>query len=116
MWGKSAIVVLAAFVVFLGYQWGGVYFQQWRIEAVFEALAEDSDAQRKDKLSLQRLIERRLQLNDVASDVVKQLQVARSKTERGYSVRLEYSIRKPFIGPLDGVIDFENTVTVQGAR
>ncbi|MGM0553741.1 MAG: DUF4845 domain-containing protein [Pseudomonadota bacterium] len=100
-----ALIFLALLVVTFVVRMGTQYTQYMTVRSILQDVAEQPGAAEKSERELWRDISRRFQINSVY-DGIEEENFERLEDGR---VRLEYEVRRPFLGNVDLVARFSRT-------
>lgn len=116
--GWLLVIVFGGIFVYAGIILVPVYLKGYSVATSLNSLTTDSEARGKSVGELQRLLIKRLDINLVDNNLVRQMQDDISITRSdngGYSVEIDYEPRVKFIGNLYFVVVFDKTVNVPGS-
>jgi type II secretory pathway pseudopilin PulG len=104
--GMLVLLSLVGIVAFAGVQIVPSFMQNWVVQrAMAHALTAGADATDAD---IRQKFQTNLKTNDV--EVVTGRDMVIDRTSAGLRLSVVYSVRKPFIGPVGFIIDFESSV------
>ena len=96
------------------------YYEAFGVKTSMNGLAEESEIGSMSKTSLWRAMEKRLDINGVQTQRVRELredfEVSYDKESKQRLIRLAYEWRTPLFGNLHAVLTFDNPIYVKRAK
>lgn len=111
--GVLLILVLVGVVALAVIKLVPVYMEHFAVTSSLESLQEDPGDGPLTPRTLEKLLMRRLSIND--ADGVKREHVEVEKIDGGHQVTVKYERRVPFVSNIDFVVSFEDQAEV-GSR
>lgn len=104
--GTLALLALVGLVVLAGIQIVPAFLQNWVVQrAMTHAMTAGMDASDGD---IRQKFQTDLKSNNIDGVTGRDLVIERSSA--GLQLTVVYSVRKPFLGPVDFIMDFESSV------
>ena len=100
-----AVVVLVAFIAFLALKLIPVYLEYFSVVSSVNSLEEDPDLGQKSRATIQDLLKRRFEINDVSR--VKAENITITRVDNKTIVDVKYEARVSVIGNIDLIATFE---------
>lgn len=100
-----AVIILVAFIAFLALKLIPVYLEYFSVVSSVNSLEEDPDLGSKSEATVQELLKRRFEINDVKRVKPENVKVTRSGHRT--TVEVKYEARVTLIGNIDLIASFE---------
>jgi predicted membrane protein len=107
----AAALALLAFFVLIAITLFPVYMENFSVSSHVARLANDPRAKEMTKQELRKSLIKKLGIDDVKN--VAREDIIISEISGGYSIEVDYEVRKPFLGNVDLVIYFTETAEVK---
>lgn len=110
------VLVVAGFFVYVGMKLFPMYQEFYAVRTAMKSLAREPGIASMQPASIQSLFFKRLYIN--YSDNVKPSNVKFDRRHSGWSLHVNYEVRRPLIGNLDvvGTFDATQDLTASGAE
>lgn len=105
-------LVLLAFFVLIAVTVWPVYMENFNVNSHLERLENDSKVKSMTKTELLLTIQKRLGIDDVKSVEAEDITIT-GEPGSGYTVEVDYEVRKEFLGNVDLVIYFNRSVSIK---
>lgn len=105
MLGLLLVVGLLAFVLLVGLRLMPVYLENFKVEDVLESLHQEGQLTQKSTRDIQRLILKRLEINDVHNVSKEHIDIQKKRGQ--VIVNIQYEVRTSLFGNLDIVARFD---------
>jgi type II secretory pathway component PulJ len=105
------LIVLAIFAVLIMNLFP-VYREAFSVESAMKSVAQQPNAQNMSVGELQRMLQKRFDIDYVDNVSAKQLTLVRDRA--GNQLQMTYEVRKPLVYNLDFVAMFDYTVPIEG--
>ncbi|HFD92415.1 MAG TPA: DUF4845 domain-containing protein [Gammaproteobacteria bacterium] len=111
--GFIFILLILGFFVALGLKLVPVYLEYYNVTTSLQSLEKENSADLSSRSEIKSLLKKRLQINDVTS--VSDQDISIEKKVDGTLVTVEYEVRKNFLGNVDIVVTFKDSVELAGS-
>lgn len=110
------VLVVVGFFLYVGMKLFPMYQENYAVRSAMKSLANEPGIGQMQPANIQALLFKRLYIN--YSDNVKPANVKFDRKENGWTLRVNYEVRRPLIGNLDVVGKFDATqdLTRSGAE
>jgi len=102
------ILALTLFLALLGMKLVPTYMENYSIRSVLNSLEREPRFKENDPRRMRKLIQRRLKINSVYDMDPKNIKI--KKTREKVTIRIVYSVRKPMVGNISVIMDFDDQV------
>ncbi len=114
--GGALITVLLCLVVFgsigfAGLKLAPVYIENFGVKSSLESMENDGSLHGKSKMELERMLNKRLQINDVTR--VEKSDVTIKTKPRETTIRVAYEVLIPLMSNLDFLVTFDDSVVLR---
>ena len=109
--GWLLILSLIGFFVLLGLRLFPIYSNHFKIQGIVESLLEEKNLYSMQKTELLRIINKRLNINFAEGFKSEHLSIKLTKSG-SKEIRIKYEDRRPILGNLDVVAQFDDYVVV----
>lgn len=106
--GWVIVLGLIAFFSLLAIRLVPVYMDNYKVQGTLNSLKEEPYITQKPPEEIRRLIERRLDINDVQTVQAKDFKITRQSAHM--TIGTEYEVRRPFLGNVSLLVKFHNQV------
>ncbi len=112
--GLSFLLLLAliGFFALLAIKLFPIYLEHYNVTSSLKSLQSEAWEEPLSKKEIKSLLMRRFQINDIAHVGKEQIKVKSQNS--GKLVSIAYEVRKPFIGNIDLVVSFSDSLELQG--
>ncbi len=111
--GFIFILLILAFFVALGLKLVPVYLEYYNVTTSLQSLVKEDSSELSSSQDIKALLNKRLGINDVTS--VSDQNIAIEKAGDNTLVTVEYEVRKNFLGNVDIVVTFKDSVELAGS-
>ncbi|HFQ91718.1 MAG TPA: DUF4845 domain-containing protein [Chromatiales bacterium] len=111
--GFIFILLILAFFVALGLKLVPVYLEYYNVTTSLQSLAKEDSSELSSSQDIKALLNKRLGINDVTS--VSDQNITIGKEGDNTLVTVEYEVRKNFLGNVDIVVTFKDSVELAGS-
>lgn len=111
--GFIFILLVLGFFVALGLKLVPVYLEYYNVTTSLQSLKEEDDSELSSGQNIKTLLKKRLQINDVTHVTDKDIVI--EKQVNGTLVTVAYEVRKNFMGNVDIVVSFKDSVELAGS-
>ena len=110
--GFLMVMVVVAGIAIIAMNLVPVYSESFSVKRAMEDLAAEPGVENKDLVQLQKMLQKRFDIDYVESVIAKEAKLVRDKGKN--QLVLNYEVRKPLVYNLDFVAKFDNTVDLGG--
>ena len=110
--GFLVVLAVVGFAAYVGMKLFPMYQEYYSVRSAMKGLANEPGVADMDPAKVQDLFFRRLYIN--YSENVKPQNVKFERMEGGWKMRVNYEVRRPLVGNLDIVGNFENSQDLTG--
>ncbi|MFQ5488406.1 MAG: DUF4845 domain-containing protein [Gammaproteobacteria bacterium] len=110
--GFLLLLVLIGFFALLAIRLFPIYLEHYNVTASLKSLQSEAQQAPLSRKEVKDLLLRRFQINDISHLGKEQIKV--ESRNRGKLVTIAYEVRKPFIGNIDLVVSFKDSLELQG--
>ena len=89
-----------------------IYMQSYTVDSSVKSLAEIADIREKEEGEIVSLLQTRLDINNVK--IVKAAEAEFAYEEGVATIKLEYEVRRPYMGNIDAVLKFKHSAELGG--
>jgi hypothetical protein len=108
--GWLLVLAIAGFFAAISLTLIPIYLEHYSIKHVLAQFENDRDLAKKSNGEIRTLMKRRLKINGVYDfDVNKNLIIKRNAGKA--TVQVKYEVREPFVGNVDVVVHFDESIT-----
>ncbi len=111
--GFIFILLILGFFVALGLKLVPVYLEYYNVTTSLQSLEKEDSAALSGSEEIKTLLKKRLEINDVTHVTDKDISI--EKKVNGAIVTVEYEVRKNFMGNVDIVVSFKDSVELAGS-
>ncbi|MBV1881427.1 MAG: DUF4845 domain-containing protein [Pseudomonadales bacterium] len=109
-WAILTIILMVGGYAIIFFNFFPIYMDHFAIKRVLSNLEEEVDTLKKTKKEIKITIMKRMNMNSVTTMQQKDIKI--SKKRGILTVRIEYEVRAPLVGDIDGVVHFNDSIEV----
>jgi hypothetical protein len=106
------VLIVVGFFLYVGMKLFPMYQENYAVRSAMKSLANEPGIGSMQPANIQKLLFKRLYIN--YSENVKPANVKFDRKENGWTMRVNYEVRRPLIGNLDVVGKFDSTQDLSG--
>jgi hypothetical protein len=116
--GNSMMVIAVIFLLMIIFKIVPIYMEHMSVTDTLKVLSEEPqlvNAQANGITSklIQERVQRQFMIKDVTSvDLARNVSVTRAEVGKGLVLRVAYEVRKPLMGNLSLVVEFDDSITL----
>jgi len=110
--GFVIILLMVAFITMIALKLMPVYFENFKVNSALKSLKDEQGIIDKSNTEIQNIMARRFNIDNIEGVKPDQINVKRDRSK--IAVNLDYEVRNNFIGNVDVVISFKDTVVITG--
>jgi len=110
--GFIIILLMIAFFTMIVLKLMPVYFENFKVNSALRSLKEEPGINDKTSAEIENIILRRFRIDNI--ERVNQDHIKIKRDRSGIIIDLNYEIRNNFIGNIDVVVSFDDTIEVTG--
>ena len=109
-WAILTIIMMVGGYAIIFFNFFPIYVDHFAIKRVLSNLEEEVDTLKKTKKEIKITIMKRMNMNSVTTMQQKDIKI--SKKRGVLTIRIEYEVRAPLVGDIDGVVHFDDSIEV----
>ena len=112
--GFIYVSIIVGIIAVVGMKLFPLYNEKMKVDMALKNVAEQAEAATLPKSKIVDLVSRQFEVSEVRRwsqrEFSKVLKIQRAAGGKGKTMNLNYEIRGPFFGPLDVVLNYDNTL------
>mgnify|MGYP002713029032 CR=1 FL=1 len=108
--GILLVLSLIAFFTLLALRLTPPYLENFSVSSSLKSLQQEPGIRQKSSMEIRKLLNRRLQINDVTHVQKEHVTIGKDKKTGLMTVRVEYEVRVPVLLNVDAVVRFSDSV------
>ncbi|MBL4867784.1 MAG: DUF4845 domain-containing protein [Pseudomonadales bacterium] len=107
-WAILIIIIMIGGYAIVFFKFFPVYMDHFAIKRVLSNIEEEIDTLKKSKKEIKLTIMKRMSMNSITTMVRDDIKISKKKSI--LTVRIEYEVRVPLFGHMDGIVHFNDHI------